>query len=64
MEIRPIGDNLDHCTGTFIASALAYAVVGFLLDWTSPQAVFVIAGSGVLASLGVLWFMLPAEQET
>lgn len=48
-------------TSAFIASALAYAVGGFLLDWTSPQAVFVIAGSGVLASLGVLWFMLPAE---
>ena len=50
-------------TSAFIASSLAYAVGGFLLDWTSPQAVFVIAGSGVLASLGVLWFMLPAEQD-
>lgn len=50
-------------TSAFIASSLAYAVGGFLLDWTSPRAVFVIAGSGVLASLGVLWFMLPSEQD-
>ena len=36
-------------TAAFGGSTLAYAVSGFLLDVTSPRAVFVIGGSGVLA---------------
>lgn len=36
-------------TAAFGGSTLAYAVSGFLLDLTSPRAVFVIGGSGVLA---------------
>jgi MFS family permease len=35
-------------TAAFGGSGLAYAVSGFLLDVTSPRAVFVIGGSGVL----------------
>jgi len=41
-------------TAAFGGSTLAYAVSGFLLDLTSPRAVFVIGGSGVLAVALVL----------
>lgn len=37
--------------GAFVASALAYAAGGPLLEATSPRTVFAIAGLGVLASL-------------
>jgi MFS family permease len=41
-------------TAAFAGSTLAYAVSGFLLDATSPRAVFLIGGSGVLAVALVL----------
>lgn len=45
--------------GAFVASSLAYAAGGSLLALTSPRAVFVIAGGGALASLLVVWRLLP-----
>ena len=45
--------------GAFVASSLAYAAGGPLLALTSPRAVFVIAGVGTLASLLVVWRLLP-----
>lgn len=42
-------------TAAFGGGALAYAVGGFLLDLTSPRALFVIGGAGVLVvTLGLL----------
>lgn len=43
----------------FMADALAAAVGGLLLAATSPRAVFVVAGFGVLAVLLLVWRMLP-----
>ena len=45
-------------TAAFGGSTLAYAVSGFLLDATSPRAVFVIGGSGVLLVTLVLTVLL------
>jgi MFS family permease len=45
-------------TAAFSGSTLAYAVSGFLLDATSPRAVFVIGGSGVLLVTLVLAALL------
>jgi MFS family permease len=48
-------------TAAFSGSTLAYAVGGPLLDLTSPRAVFVIAGSGILVVTGFLWLALRHE---
>jgi MFS family permease len=48
-------------TAAFGGSTLAYAVGGPLLDLTSPRAVFVIAGSGILVVTGFLWLALRHE---
>jgi MFS family permease len=48
-------------SGASLASLLAYALGGPLLDHTSPRTVFVIAGSGVLLALLVVWRLLPAR---
>jgi MFS family permease len=48
-------------SGAFLASSLAYAVGGPLIDRTSPRMVFFIAGTGVLAALVVVWIMLPKD---
>lgn len=48
-------------SGAFLASSLAYILGGPLLDRTSPRAVFVIAGSGVLVALLAVWRLLPAH---
>jgi MFS family permease len=48
-------------SGAFLASSLAYALGGPLLDRTSPRTVFAIAGSGVLVALLVVWQLLPAR---
>ncbi len=49
-------------SGAFFASALAYAAGGPLLDRTSPRTVFMIAGSGTLAALAMLWLILPRTE--
>lgn len=46
-------------TAAFLASSLAYAAGGPLLDLTSPRVVFLIAGGGVLAALLIVWLILP-----
>lgn len=46
-------------SGAFLAASLAAALGGPLLDHTSPRTVFLIAGSGVLGSLLVMWRLLP-----
>jgi MFS family permease len=51
-------------SGAFLASSLAAALGGPLLDWTSPRTVFIISGSGVLLGLAVLWFLLPRHAAT
>ncbi len=48
-------------SGAFLASSLAYALGGPLLDRTSPRTVFMIAGSGVLGALLVVWRLLAAR---
>jgi MFS family permease len=48
-------------TAGFGGSTLAYAAGGPLLDLTSPRAVFVIAGTGILAVTAFLWFSLRRE---
>jgi MFS family permease len=50
-------------SGAFIASSVAYAVGGFLLDRTSPRIVFIIAGVGVLFACRIVWLILPRHQE-
>jgi MFS family permease len=45
-------------TAPFAGSTIAFAAGGFLLDATSPRAVFVIAGVGVLAVLVPLMLVL------
>jgi len=45
-------------TAGFAGSTLAYAAGGPLLDLTSPRAVFLIAGAGILAVTTYLWFAL------
>jgi predicted MFS family arabinose efflux permease len=45
-------------TAAFGGSTLAYAAGGPLLDLTSPRAVFLIAGAGILAVTAFLWFAL------
>lgn len=45
--------------GAFLAVGLAYAAGGPLLEATSPRAVFVIAGAGTLATMLLVWRMLP-----
>lgn len=47
----------------FLADALAAAVGGLLLAATSPRAVFVVAGCGVLAVLLLVRAMLPRSLE-
>jgi MFS family permease len=48
-------------TAAFGGSTLAYAAGGPLLDLTSPRAVFVIAGTGILVVTAILWFSLRRE---
>jgi MFS family permease len=48
-------------TAAFGGSTLAYAAGGPLLDLTSPRAVFIIAGSGILIVTGLLWLVLRHE---
>ncbi len=48
-------------TAAFIGGGIAYAVGGMLLDATSPRFVFLFAGVGVLAVVGVAHVMLPRE---
>jgi MFS family permease len=48
-------------TAAFGGSTLAYAAGGSLLDLTSPRAVFVIAGTGILVVTAILWFSLRRE---
>jgi MFS family permease len=45
-------------TAAFGGSTLAYAAGGPLLDLSSPRAVFLIAGAGILAVTAYLWFAL------
>jgi MFS family permease len=45
-------------TAAFGGSTLAYAAGGPLLDLTSPRAVFLIAGTGILVVTAYLWFAL------
>lgn len=45
-------------TAAFGGSTLAYAAGGPLLDATSPRAVFLIAGAGILLVTGYLWLVL------
>ena len=45
-------------TAAFGGSTLAYAAGGPLLDLTSPRAVFLFAGAGILAVTAYLWFAL------
>ena len=45
-------------SGASVGENIAYAAGGPLLDLTSARAVYIIAGSGVLASLLVVWLLL------
>jgi MFS family permease len=47
--------------GAVAGSSLAALAGGFLLDLTSPRAVFVIGGAGVLAVVALAWVHLPRE---
>jgi len=48
-------------TAAFVGGGIAYAAGGVLLDATSPRFVFLFAGIGVLAVVGVAQFLLPRE---
>jgi MFS family permease len=48
-------------TAAFVGGGIAYAAGGVLLDATSPRFVFLFAGFGVLAVVGVAQVMLPRE---
>jgi len=48
-------------TAAFVGGGIAYAAGGPLLDATSPRFVFVLAGVGVIAVVGLAAMMLPAE---
>jgi MFS family permease len=48
-------------TAAFGGSTLAYAAGGPLLDLTSPRAVFMIAGAGILVVTAFLWTSLRRE---
>jgi hypothetical protein len=48
-------------TAAFVGGGIAYAAGGVLLDATSPRFVFVLAGVGVLAVVGLAAQMLPPE---
>lgn len=45
--------------GTYVASGLAYAAGGPLLDRFSPRGVFLVAGGGMLVGLAIVWRLLP-----
>ena len=49
--------------GVFRAEGLAYAAGGPLLELTSPRTVFVIAGCGTLATMLLMWHLLPRSSE-
>ncbi|MEO8423155.1 MAG: MFS transporter [Actinomycetota bacterium] len=49
-------------TAAFVGGGIAYAAGGPLLDATSPRFVFVAAGVGVLAVVGLAARMLPSER--
>ncbi len=49
--------------GVFLAEGLAYAAGGPLLELASPRAVFVIAGCGTLATMLLVWRLLPRSTE-
>jgi hypothetical protein len=49
-------------TAAFVGGGIAYAAGGPLLDATSPRFVFVLAGVGVIAVVGLAAVMLPAER--
>ena len=48
-------------TAAFVGGGIAYAAGGVLLDATSPRFVFLFAGVGVLAVVGLAHVMLPRE---
>jgi MFS family permease len=48
-------------TAAFVGGGLAYAAGGVLLDATSPRFVFLVAGVGVLAVVGLAHVLLPKE---
>ena len=48
-------------TAAFVGAGIAYAAGGPLLDATSPRFVFVVAGVGVLAVVGLAHILLPKE---
>ncbi len=48
-------------TAAYVGGGIAYAAGGVLLDATSPRFVFLFAGIGVLAVVGIAQFMLPRE---
>lgn len=48
-------------TAAFVGGGIAYAAGGVLLDATSPRFVFLVAGVGVLAVVGLAHLLLPKE---
>jgi MFS family permease len=48
-------------TAAFVGAGIAYAAGGPLLDATSPRSVFLVAGVGVLAVVGLAHFLLPKD---
>ncbi|MGZ5213257.1 MAG: MFS transporter, partial [Actinomycetota bacterium] len=48
-------------TAAFVGGGIAYAAGGPLLDATSPRFVFLVAGVGVLAVVGLAHILLPKE---
>jgi MFS family permease len=48
-------------TAAFVGGGIAYAAGGVLLDATSARFVFLFAGIGVLAIVGVAQLMLPRD---
>jgi MFS family permease len=48
-------------TAAFVGAGIAYAAGGPLLDATSPRFVFLVAGVGVVAVVGLAAIMLPRE---
>ena len=48
-------------TAAYVGAGIAYAAGGPLLDATSPRFVFLVAGVGVLAVVGLAHILLPKE---
>ena len=49
-------------TAAYAGAGIAYAAGGPLLDATSPRFVFLVAGVGVLAVVGLAHILLPKER--